>query len=128
MSLFSLAFCLTAARTDAKRDAGLTVPAGLTVCRDIPYRARATRQDMLAVYWPAAPQTPLPVIVSVHGGGYVYGSKEVYQYYCMSLAGQGFAVINFNYRLAPGARFPAQLAALNHRSTTAQLQSKHGSS
>ncbi len=113
MSLFSLAFCVSAARTDARRDAGLAVPPGLTVCRDIPYREHASRWELLDVYWPAAPHKPLPVIVSVHGGGYVYGTKEVYQYYCMSLAERGFAVINFNYRLAPGARFPAQLAALN---------------
>ena len=52
----------------------------------------------------------LPVIVSVHGGGWVYGDKELYQYYTMSLAQRGFAVINFSYRLAPESRYPAQMA------------------
>ncbi len=113
MSLFSMKFRLSAARSDARRDAGLVPPAGVTVCRDIPYLPHAGRWGLLDVYWAAAPRKPLPVIVSVHGGGYVYGSKEVYQYYCMSLAAQGFAVINFNYRLAPGARFPVQLRELN---------------
>lgn len=113
MSSFSLMFRVTAARSDAKRDAGLTAPAGVTVCRDVPYLPQGGRWNQLDVYWPAAPQKPLPVIVSVHGGGYVYGTKEVYQYYCMSLAQRGFAVINFNYRLAPGAKFPTQLRELN---------------
>ena len=32
----------------------------------------------------------------VHGGGWVYGDKQTYQYYCMSLAEKGFAVVNFS--------------------------------
>ena len=55
----------------------------------------------------------LPVIVSVHGGGWVYGDKERYQYYCMSLAQRGFAVVNFTYRLAPEYKFPAPLEDTN---------------
>ena len=47
----------------------------------------------------------LPVIVSVHGGGWVYGDKERYQFYCMDLAERGFAVVNFSYRLAPEYKF-----------------------
>jgi acetyl esterase/lipase len=52
----------------------------------------------------------LPVIISVHGGGWVYGDKELYQFYCMSLAQQGFAVINFSYPLAPKAKYPSILS------------------
>ncbi len=55
----------------------------------------------------------LPVIVNVHGGAWVYGDKEVYQFYCMSLAQRGFAVVNFNYRLAPDHKFPAQIEDVN---------------
>jgi acetyl esterase/lipase len=55
----------------------------------------------------------LPVIVSIHGGGWVYGDKERYQYYCMSLAQNGFAVVNFTYRLAPEFKFPAPLEDAN---------------
>lgn len=43
----------------------------------------------------------------------MYGTKEVYQFYCAGLAERGFAVINFNYRLAPKYRFPAPLEDLN---------------
>ena len=38
-----------------------------------------------------------PVIVSFHGGGWVYGDKNVYQFYCMELAKRGFAVVNYSY-------------------------------
>ena len=53
------------------------------------------------------------MIVSVHGGGWVYGDKELYQYYCMSLAQRGFAVVNFTYRLAPEHQFPAPMEDTN---------------
>ena len=62
----------------------------------------------LDVYLPkAAKGKILPVIVSVHGGGWVYGDKKVYQFYCMELAKSGFAVVNYSYRLAPEYRYPA---------------------
>ncbi|MFR5151238.1 MAG: carboxylesterase family protein [Ruminococcus sp.] len=55
----------------------------------------------LDVYRPKQAQgEDLPVIISVHGGAWMYGDKERYQYYCMSLAQRGFAVVNFTYRLA----------------------------
>jgi acetyl esterase/lipase len=49
----------------------------------------------------------LPTIVSVHGGGWFYGSKELYSHYCTRLARRGFAVVNFDYRLAPEHKYPA---------------------
>lgn len=68
----------------------------------------------LDVYRPVeAEENKLPVIVSVHGGGWVYGDKERYQYYCMHLAQMGFSVVNFTYRLAPEFKFPAPLEDTN---------------
>lgn len=49
------------------------------------------------------------MIVSVHGGGWFYGDKELYSYYCCHLASKGFAVVNFNYRLAPQNKYPAAI-------------------
>lgn len=95
--------------TDAKRDAGLKTPEKVVRYDDIVYGADSVWQS-LDVYRPkSAGDEKLPVIVSVHGGGWVYGDKEKYQYYCMSLAERGFAVVNFSYRLAPEHKFPAAL-------------------
>ena len=85
---------------DDRRDAGLTTPEGIRRFDDIVYGEDAERQ-ILDVYRPKDKAGVLPVIVSVHGGGWVYGDKERYQYYCMDLACRGFAVVNFTYRLAP---------------------------
>ncbi len=93
---------------DRKRDAGLSTPADVKRSDDIRY-GKDKKWQILDVYRPKEKEGKLPVIVSVHGGGWVYGTKEVYQFYCMSLAQRGFAVVNFSYHLAPEHRYPAQL-------------------
>lgn len=50
-----------------------------------------------------------PVIVSVHGGGWFYGDKELYSHYCCLLAERGYVVVNFNYRLSPQNKYPAAI-------------------
>lgn len=98
---------------DDIRDAGLTTPENVKRCDDIIYGEDPDWQ-VLDVYRPKeAEGEVLPVIVSVHGGGWVYGDKERYQYYCMSLAQQGFAVVNFTYRLAPEHKFPEPIEDIN---------------
>ncbi|MCD7918297.1 MAG: alpha/beta hydrolase [Clostridiales bacterium] len=98
---------------DNIRDAGLTTPEDIRRYDDIPYGPDPQWQ-VLDVYRPrAAEGQKLPVIVSVHGGGWVYGDKERYQFYCMNLAQRGFAVVNFTYRLAPEFQFPAPLEDTN---------------
>lgn len=98
---------------DNKRDAGLKTPEEIQRYDDIAYGPDSVWQ-VLDVYRPKAQAGKiLPVIVSVHGGGWVYGDKERYQYYCMDLARRGFAVVNFTYRLAPEHKYPAPLEDTN---------------
>lgn len=97
---------------DDRRDAGLVTPEGVVRYDNILYGDDAKWQ-VLDVYRPREEKGLLPVIVSVHGGGWVYGDKERYQYYCMDLALRGFAVVNFTYRLAPEFKFPASLEDTN---------------
>ena len=99
-------------KADTARDAGLTIPEEIVYERGISYGPDAKYQD-LDICYPKEHTGDLPVIVSVHGGGYVYGSTSVYQFYCADLARRGFAVINFNYRLAPKYKYPAPLEDLN---------------
>lgn len=97
---------------DAKRDEGLTTPEDVLRFDDISY-GPDPRWNFLDVYRPKDEAGRLPVIVNVHGGGWVYGDKELYQFYGMSLAQRGFAVVNFTYRLAPEHKFPAPLEDTN---------------
>ncbi len=109
MSLVSYLVRRTFKKGDLRRDAGLTIPGDVTVSEGIPYGPDPVWQSLEICRPAGSAGTALPVIVSVHGGGWVYGDRQLYRYYCADLARRGFAVVNFSYRLAPEHRFPACL-------------------
>ena len=112
MSLISWYIRYDFKKGDRKRDAGLSTPPEIQRYDDIVY-GDSKKWQILDVYRPKDKEGKLPVILSVHGGGWVYGTKETYQFYCMDLAKRGFAVVNFTYRLAPEHRYPAQIEDTN---------------
>ncbi len=112
MSIQSILFNINAARSDHARDKVIPLPEGVSQCRNIRYGGHG-RFGLLDIYFPNGTRQPLPTIVSIHGGGYVYGSKEIYRRYGMDMARRGFAFVNFNYRLAPRWKFPAPLEDTN---------------
>ena len=112
MTVEALLFRYNAGKSDRKRDAAIALPEGVTECRNISYGCHG-KDNLLDVYYPKGTTAPLPTIVSIHGGGYVYGSKEIYRRYGMDMARRGFAFVNFNYRLAPKWKFPTPLADTN---------------
>ena len=70
------------------------------------------------------PQTgaPLPVLVYLHGGGYILGNLDTHDRICRLLAvDSGWAVLAVDYALAPGRQFPVQpdqvFAALRYVAT-----------
>ena len=112
MSLESILFNINASRSDRARDKAIPLPQGVSQCRNVRY-GRHGRAGLLDVYFPDGTREPLPTIVSIHGGGYVYGSKEIYRRYGMDMARRGFSFVNFNYRLAPRWKFPTPLEDTN---------------
>jgi len=113
MSVAGEMFIKMASIGDAKRDKGLITPNDITRYDNIVY-GENEKWQRLDVYKPTKDlEKKLPVIVSIHGGGWVYGNKEVYQFYCMNLAQRGFVVVNFTYRLAPEFKFPAPIEDTN---------------
>lgn len=104
-------FCASNKIDDEKRNAGLKTPESVARFDNISYGEH--ERNILDVYRPKNADGKLPVIVSIHGGGWVYGNKEIMQFYCMSLAENGFAVINFSYRLAPEYKHPTPLIDTN---------------
>lgn len=111
MSFTSFTFRINAAKNDAKRDSQIPFPTGIQESNNISYGPHGS-WNLLDIYRPEGKDN-CPIIVNVHGGGYVYGDKELYKRYCMDLARRGFAVVNFNYRLAPRWKFPVPLEDLN---------------
>ncbi len=64
----------------------------------------------LDIYTPAA-VGPYPVVVLIHGGGWVQGDKMGYRggQVAEALLSRGYCVIAINYRLSFTAKFPAQI-------------------
>lgn len=122
MSITGMLFCIGAKKGDRKRDAKIPFPAGIKQWNDISYGPHG-KDNLLDVYRPVG-QENCPIIVNVHGGGYVYGDKELYKRYSMDLARRGFAVVNINYRLAPKWKFPAPLEDINNAMLWIQRESR----
>ena len=95
------------AEGDMKRDAGVVDPEDILRFTDLPYGDHP--ENLLDVYCSEGTEGLLPTIISIHGGGWFYGSKKLYSHYCLRLAKRGFAVVNFDYRLAPEHKYPAPL-------------------
>lgn len=95
------------AGNDAKRDAGLTEPEGIIKEENISYGPFG-KDNLLDIFMPENHEG-IPLILNIHGGGYFYGDKELYRFYCMHMAQLGFKVISINYRLSPENNFPAPL-------------------
>ncbi len=70
----------------------------------------AGRRNMLDVWRPRGATTQRPVLLQIHGGGWVVGSKEVQaRPLMMHLAAAGWVCVPITYRLSPRATFPAHL-------------------
>lgn len=84
---------------------------GVEVIRNIRYGEHPKR-NVLDVYRPAGTSvgSALPVIIFVHGGGWVIGNKQQQgKPMLVHLARRGYLGVTINYRLAPRHRWPAQI-------------------
>lgn len=82
----------------------------IKVIDNIPYRAGKSDAWKLDMAIPLSNgDTPFPVIVIVHGGGWRAGSKQVpvYRALLMDYALQGYVTVSVEYRLLDEAPFPA---------------------
>ncbi len=95
-------------KNDDIRDFGLVTPDDIERFDNLKYGPDA-KWNVLDVYRPKNDNNYLPLIINVHGGGWCYGDKELYQHYAMRLAQRGFVVVNYTYRLAPEYNYPAPL-------------------
>jgi acetyl esterase/lipase len=78
----------------------------ITVLKNISYDERFGSYTKADVFYKDG-QESYPIIVNVHGGGFVKGDKRHRAALCAKFARQGFFVYNVNYRLAPQYQFPA---------------------
>ena len=60
--------------------------------------------NKMDIYQPINNKEKLPVIINIHGGGFLLGKKEVNRLYCASLALKGYVVFCVEYPLSPNAK------------------------
>lgn len=77
--------------------------------------------SFLDVYYPEEAAASMPVILWIHGGGYVGGSKDSRQDYAMALADAGYVVANIDYALAPESLYPGPVLQANQALAYMQL-------
>ena len=87
---------------DAKRDAGLTTPEDICRYDDLVYGPDPV-WNKLDVYRPKNLEGKLPVIVNVHGGGWIYGDKNKRITKYASFCGAGLGDEEVEQAIAAGA-------------------------
>jgi acetyl esterase/lipase len=82
------------------------LPPGAVVHRDLAYVTNGHRLQKLDLYTPKSGRR-LPVIISIHGGAFKFGSKN--DMVPTEYLAQGYAIASIDYRLSGDALFPAQI-------------------
>ncbi len=90
-------------KSDKKRMATQTPPENVVKVKDIPYIDDGNPYHKFDVFYPEGKiaKEGLPVIIDIHGGGWMYATKDLNEYYCMELAKKGYCVFSISYRLVP---------------------------
>jgi len=74
---------------------------------NIVYRVANNYDAKLDVYQPAGKSQPTPVVIVIHGGGWIAGTKEERTLEVAPFLQMGFAAVNVEYRLAQTSLAPA---------------------
>jgi acetyl esterase/lipase len=86
------------------------VASDIVVRKNLGYVPHGRPRQILDLYAPRKARN-VPLIVWIHGGAFLFGSKEGFpaEPVPLHLLLEGYAVASINYRLSPEAVFPAQL-------------------
>ncbi len=77
------------------------------VVPNVVYHVANNYENKLDLYLPADPSGPTPVLMMIHGGGWVQGTKESQVLRLLPYLEKGWAVVNVTYRLVQVSRAPA---------------------
>jgi len=84
------------------------LPPGVKVLKDLEYGRASGRAMLLDLYLPEKGIQPLPLIIWIHGGAWMSGSKKNPSP-ALRFTADGYAVAHVGYRLSHEAKFPAQI-------------------
>lgn len=117
LQLFFLFFYVTIhgfAQTNPVMDA---FPAGTVLKGNIPYNNDNLPKHLLDIYLPANAKGKLPLVIFIHGGGWLSNDKYADIGYMRKtvaeIVSSGFALASIDYRFSTEAVFPAQMLDCN---------------
>lgn len=74
---------------------------------DIVYGSANNTPLKLDVWYPNAVKSPTPTLVYIHGGGWIFGTKETSVLQFLPFLENGWRVVNVEYRMAGNSHAPA---------------------
>jgi acetyl esterase/lipase len=110
--LLAIGLCLGAS-LDARAQLSETEKAAVllgnhfTVEANIVYKVANRYEAKLDVYRPSRAAEPTPVVMMIHGGGWLFGTKEDSVLYLLPYLQMGFAAVNVEYRMGSVSLAPA---------------------
>jgi acetyl esterase/lipase len=110
-----LAAALCACAVDRDRPMGaapLRADVEFELTRAVRYTPADWPQALYADVYRPRLSSPQPAVLMIHGGGWARGERAQMDRVAERVARRGYVVVNADYRLAPGARFPAPLQDL----------------
>jgi len=92
-------------------------PDGTILHGDIPYAHDTLQKHLLDIYLPADAKRKLPLVIFIHGGGWLSNDKYADIGYMKKTVAEiisnGFALASIDYRFSTQAVFPAQIQDCN---------------
>ena len=92
-------------------------PQGTIIHNNVPYNNDADPRHLLDLYLPANANGKVPLVIFVHGGGWISNDKYADMGYMKKtiaeIVSNGFALASIDYRLATQAAFPALIQDCN---------------
>ena len=92
-------------------------PKGTILKGNIPYNGDTLNKHLLDIYLPANATGKLPLVILIHGGGWLSNDKYADIGYMKKtvaeIVSSGFALASIDYRFSTQAVFPAQIQDCN---------------
>jgi len=93
------------------------LPKGTIIHGNIPYNDDTLQKHLLDIYIPADANGKMPLVVLIHGGGWIFNDKYADMGYMpntiAAMLNSGMAVASIDYRFATQAVFPLILQDCN---------------
>jgi acetyl esterase/lipase len=103
---FLLLFSAIFAQAQTTNEAFLRIADRYWMQPDVVYNTANNTPLKLDVWYPRDNSNPTPTLVYIHGGGWIFGSKEGSVYQFLPFLEKGWRVVNVEYRMASNSLAP----------------------